>query len=92
MPDSYAFLKQQRDEIDAKQREELLKPQREFFCHWLARVYEAGHRDTSYEQGETLDSVLREVNQVLGFSGYEPESRERDELLKRKFAWNELHV
>lgn len=62
--------------------------QREFFCHWLARVYEAGHRDTSYEEGETLDSVLREINQVLGFAGYEPQSKDREGLLAmRPDSW-----
>lgn len=62
--------------------------QREFFCHWLARVYEAGHRDTSYEEGETLDSVLREINQVLGFAGYEPCTDDRKKLLAtRPASW-----
>lgn len=56
---------------------------RELLCHYLARVYEAGHRDTSYEEGETLDEALRQVNQVLGFAGYEPESKEREALLQR---------
>lgn len=55
---------------------------RELLCHYLARVYEAGHRDTSYEEGETLDEALRQVNQVLGFAGYEPESKERAALLR----------
>lgn len=64
--------------------------QREFFCHWLVRAYDAGHRDTSYEEGESLDNVLREINQVLGFAGYEIESWERAKLLTRKFTWNEL--
>lgn len=60
---------------------------REFFCYWLARVYAAGRRDTSYEEGETLDEALRQINQVLGFAGYESESSERTELLKKKFSW-----
>lgn len=55
---------------------------RELLCHYLARVYEAGHRDTSYEQGETLDEALQQVNQVLGLAGYEPESAERAALMK----------
>lgn len=55
---------------------------RELLCHYLARVYEAGHRDTSYQEGETLDEVLRQVNQVLGFAGYEPESAQRAALLR----------
>src|SRR5689334_16074589 len=55
---------------------------RELLCHYLARVYEAGHRDTSYEQGETLDEALHQVNQVLGFAGYEPDSKERAALLR----------
>jgi len=54
----------------------------ELLCHYLARVYEAGHRDTSYEEGETLDEALRQVNQVLGFAGYEPGSKERVALLQ----------
>jgi hypothetical protein len=68
---------------------DLNEPQneREFFCHWLARVYEAGRRDTSIEEGETLDSVLREINQVLGFAGYEPEDGSREELLDLNCAW-----
>ena len=59
----------------------------EFFCYWLARIYEAGHRDTSYEEGETLNEALRNINQVLGFAGYEPDDRSREALLKKSFGW-----
>lgn len=59
----------------------------EFFCHWLLRAYEAIHRDTSYEEGESLDNLARELNQVIGFAGYEPESVARAELLKKEFSW-----
>lgn len=64
----------------------------EFFCHWLLRAYETIHRDTSYEEGENLDSIARELNQVIGFAGYEPESEARARLLAKKFSWNELHI
>lgn len=64
----------------------------EFFCHWLLRAYEAIHRDTSYEEGENLDGIAREINQVIGFAGYEPESAAREQLLAKKFSWNELHI
>lgn len=58
-----------------------------FFCHWLARAYEAESRDTSYEEGESLREVMRQINQVLGFAGYEPESSARTDLLKRDFHY-----
>lgn len=61
--------------------------EKEFFCYWLARVYEAGHRDTSYEEGETLSEALRNINQVLGFAGYEPDDGSREALLNKSFGW-----
>lgn len=63
------------------------RDEREFFCYWLARIYEAGHRDTSYEEGETLSEALRNINQVLGFAGYEPDDGSREALLKKGFGW-----
>jgi hypothetical protein len=59
----------------------------EFFCHWLLRAYEAESRDTSYENGESLREVMRQINQVLGFAGYEPGSSQRAKLLKREFRY-----
>lgn len=73
----------------AQARKDQRRGDAEFFCHWLLRAYEAIHRDTSYEEGETLDNLARELNQVIGFAGYEPESEARAELLKKEFSWTQ---
>jgi hypothetical protein len=58
----------------------------EFLCHWLLRAYEAECRDTSYEDGESLREVMRQINQVLSWAGYEPEGPSRPALLEKSFV------
>lgn len=60
--------------------------EREFFCYWLAKAYVAGRRVPLTRHRE-IDEVLREVNQVLAFAGYEPDDDSREELLAKKCTW-----
>lgn len=75
-----SLFEQAKIHLDHEQRE------REFLCHWLARAYEAESRDTSYEEGESLREVMRQINQVLGWFGYEPGSAARADLVAQSFS------
>jgi len=79
--DSYEFLKTQKDEIDACNKER--DPERQTLIYWLLRAYHSGHRE-GWEDGPSTDETMDGILSVLSNRGYDPNLDGRaEELLKQ---------